>query len=268
MADLLQAHRWLSRVAWLAAGVVVATALVGGVAYAVIPSPSGVISGCYDKINGQLRIIDASTGATCRPSEKALSWSQTGPQGLQGPQGAPGVFSGQFASPNGKFSLSVTDGGITLHSPSNEISLFDGFVQINGSGYVYSTENVDYYTHGDRKDYGTEYHYGYEYHDGSEDHYGWERHFGEVYEGLYIKSVDSSGNPGPWSSFTFTVSCGAGNRVLAGGYTGGPAGTFASTNGPDANGLGWIVTLESTSGSVSFTGGNTVAYAVCSDSIH
>lgn len=196
----------------------VASAFAGGVAYAVIPSPSGQISGCYDKNNGQLRVIDASAGASCQPSERAVSWSQTGPQGAQGPAG---VFAGQFTSPNGKFSIAVTDDGITLHSPSNDLTLVDGSVRINGDGYVYSAPNVDYFTYGDRQDRGSEYHYGYEYHDGTEDHYGLERHFGEVHEGLYTVTVDSAGYPGPWSSFTFMVGRGGGNRVLSGGYTGG-----------------------------------------------
>jgi hypothetical protein len=117
-----------------------------GIAYAVIPSPAGVISACYDTNNGQLRVVDLANGAGCRPSEKSINWNQTGPQGIQGiqgPQGVPGVFSGQYASPNGKFSLSVNDDGITRHSPTNEIRLFEGSIQINGTGYVYSTSGVD-----------------------------------------------------------------------------------------------------------------------------
>jgi hypothetical protein len=55
----------------------------------------------------------------------------------------PGVFSGQYASLNGKFSPSVNDDGITRPSPTNEIRLLEGFIQINGTGYVYSTSGVD-----------------------------------------------------------------------------------------------------------------------------
>ena len=60
-----------------------------GIATAVqadIPD-SGVIHGCYQKVNGQLRVIDTSQGGTCRPSEKALSWNQTGPTGPTGATG-------------------------------------------------------------------------------------------------------------------------------------------------------------------------------------
>ncbi len=46
------------------------------------------IYGCYQKADGQLRIV-GSSGA-CRPSEVAVRWSKTGPQGPQGPAGPAG----------------------------------------------------------------------------------------------------------------------------------------------------------------------------------
>src|SRR4029453_13732900 len=83
-------HRFtFGRWRWLSAGVVVA-AVGGGAALASIPDSSGVINGCYQKNVGNLRVIDSSAGDSCRPSEIAISWSQTGPQGPQGPQGPPG----------------------------------------------------------------------------------------------------------------------------------------------------------------------------------
>src|SRR5437764_13029221 len=63
-----------------------------GIATAVqadIPD-SGVIHACYQKQNGQLRVIDADQGQSCRPSEVALSWNQTGPTGATGATGPPG----------------------------------------------------------------------------------------------------------------------------------------------------------------------------------
>ncbi len=45
---------------------------------------------CYQKNNGQLRVIDVSKGDSCRPSEKELSWNQTGPTGARGPTGSRG----------------------------------------------------------------------------------------------------------------------------------------------------------------------------------
>ncbi len=54
---------------------------------AAIPDSNGVINGCYQKNVGNLRVIDPSAGDSCRPSEIAISWSQTGPQGPAGPVG-------------------------------------------------------------------------------------------------------------------------------------------------------------------------------------
>ena len=68
--------------------------LAGG-AYAAsggIPGPGGVISGCFNKKTGQLRVVKASRH--CSRSERRLRWNQKGSKGaagLRGPQGAPGV---------------------------------------------------------------------------------------------------------------------------------------------------------------------------------
>jgi hypothetical protein len=49
-----------------------------------------VISGCYEKRTGVLRVIDAEAGKTCTQWETPISWSQQGPKGDQGPAGVPG----------------------------------------------------------------------------------------------------------------------------------------------------------------------------------
>ena len=69
------------------AGAAIATALAGGIAWAAIPGAGGVIQGCYQKVEGQLRVIDPDTGG-CLPSEVAISWNE---QGVQGEEGDPGV---------------------------------------------------------------------------------------------------------------------------------------------------------------------------------
>lgn len=69
-----------------AAAALVASVLAGGIAWAGIPDAGGVINGCYQKVQGQLRVIDPGTD-DCRPSEIAITWSQ---QGTQGEPGAPG----------------------------------------------------------------------------------------------------------------------------------------------------------------------------------
>lgn len=65
----------------------------GGIGWAAIPGSgeSAVISGCYEKTTGVLRVIDAQAGKTCTRWETAISWSQKGPKGDAGPQGTPGA---------------------------------------------------------------------------------------------------------------------------------------------------------------------------------
>jgi len=61
---------------------------VGGVAYASIPSSDGTIRACYQKENGQLRIVGKASD--CRNSELAISWNEKGIQGVAGAAGAQG----------------------------------------------------------------------------------------------------------------------------------------------------------------------------------
>jgi hypothetical protein len=49
----------------------------------------GTIHGCYQKNEGQLRIVPE--GKPCRPSEVAISWNAEGPPGPPGTAGSPGV---------------------------------------------------------------------------------------------------------------------------------------------------------------------------------
>ena len=67
---------------------------VAAVAGAAIPdSDDGEIHGCYQKNQGQLRVIDAQVGQSCRPSEESLVWNQEGVQGETGPRGPSDAFS-------------------------------------------------------------------------------------------------------------------------------------------------------------------------------
>jgi hypothetical protein len=74
--------------------VVLVTLAGGGAAFATIPD-GGVVSGCYAKSTGALRVLDAAA-SQCKDGEGSLAWSQTPPQGLkgstglQGPKGAQG----------------------------------------------------------------------------------------------------------------------------------------------------------------------------------
>jgi hypothetical protein len=69
--------------------------LFGTAALAAIPGDGGVISGCYDKRSGALRVIDAQDSKKCTKSEVRLTWSQTGPQGSTGPAGPTGAVGPQ-----------------------------------------------------------------------------------------------------------------------------------------------------------------------------
>jgi len=83
-----------SRLALMGAASAGTLGLVGLVALAgaAIPSSDGAINGCYDKANGQLRVIDTDKAA-CKNSETSISWNEAGdpgPQGEQGPAGPTG----------------------------------------------------------------------------------------------------------------------------------------------------------------------------------
>ena len=116
----------------LALAVAALFAIAGGIAYASIPDAAGVIHGCYrtslDDQKGQLRVV--SEPGNCRNNELPIAWSVTGPPGPPGPPGADGEdgedgepFSGTFTSPNGQYSLSVTDAGIRLAGIGSTILL-------------------------------------------------------------------------------------------------------------------------------------------------
>ena len=85
----MRAKGFLRRPARLALGLaaVVVVLVGGGVAVAAIPGADGVITGCFDKRTGALRIIDAAK-QTCRQSETRLTWNQ---RGARGPAGATGL---------------------------------------------------------------------------------------------------------------------------------------------------------------------------------
>ena len=65
-----------------------AALIVGGVARASEDPPDSMITGCYLKATGFVRVIDASAGKKCLKIEQTITWNQVGPSG---PQGAPGV---------------------------------------------------------------------------------------------------------------------------------------------------------------------------------
>ena len=92
--------------------------LAGGVAYASIPDPGGVIHGCYSpsgskQTNGaQLNILD-SASASCNGSQKEITWNQTGPPGPPGPAGAAGT-----PGKDGKDGVDGKDGATGASGPT------------------------------------------------------------------------------------------------------------------------------------------------------
>ncbi len=142
-----------------AAGALAASALAGGVAWAAIPDSGGVIQGCYNS-GGNLKVVDE---LPCPKGWTSLAWNQQGPKGDPGTAGvnpsvtqlSPGdancpdggaaltdasgstayvcngaagadgqSFAGTFTSPNGEYSITVSDAGITLgHGGTNSVVL-------------------------------------------------------------------------------------------------------------------------------------------------
>lgn len=155
----------MSRYVIAAAAVVAAlmgTAFATGAVSSIV-GPNGMINGCYkatagedDPSKGHLRVIPA--GEACKSNELAIQWNQQGPMGDQGPQGETGpigpqgpkgdegpagTFAGSFSSPNGQFSIAVTDTGIELKGPaasvkvgagSAELATPSGSVRVTGAG--------------------------------------------------------------------------------------------------------------------------------------
>jgi hypothetical protein len=142
-----------------AAGALAASALLAGVALAAIPDSNGVIQGCYNS-GGNLKVVSE---LPCPKGWTSLPWNQEGPKGDPGTDGvsptvtqlSPGdancptggaalidatgstayvcngaagadgeSFAGTFTSPNGEYSITVSDTGITLaHGTTNSIVL-------------------------------------------------------------------------------------------------------------------------------------------------
>jgi hypothetical protein len=84
----ISAGRRGRRLALLVAGGL--CAIWGGAAYAKINGGGGPINGCYQKNNGQLRVIDPTTDS-CKPSEVAISWNELGTSGTSGTAGPTGA---------------------------------------------------------------------------------------------------------------------------------------------------------------------------------
>ncbi len=65
-------------------------AVAGMTAYASIPSNDGILTACFERRTGLLRLIDGAL-TTCTAYESQISWNLRGPIGPQGMSGTPGV---------------------------------------------------------------------------------------------------------------------------------------------------------------------------------
>jgi len=131
-----------------AAGIAV-LAVGSGVALATIPSSGGVVSGCYAKKDGTLRVIDST--AQCRSGEAALNWNQTGPQGpqgsqgpqgLQGAQGPQGATGPQGAAGVSGYELQTTHFDVAANDWGSGNALCSGSNRPTGGGFSVTNENT------------------------------------------------------------------------------------------------------------------------------
>jgi hypothetical protein len=64
-------------------------------------STTGVITACMVKKTGAVRFINAQVGKSCTRKEKKVTFNQTGPQGVAGPQGERGPSQTYVHDPDG-----------------------------------------------------------------------------------------------------------------------------------------------------------------------
>jgi hypothetical protein len=141
------------------------TVMVLVIGMLVVTSPNcqganNVFYGCYQKNNGQLRIVEKPS--ECRASEIPISWNQVGPQGPrglqgpQGPEGPSGVPSGFFilgdspTTPDGYTYTGVNinvggDGGWTTKASMPTARRGSVAAGLNNKIYVIGGNNTQYY---------------------------------------------------------------------------------------------------------------------------
>jgi hypothetical protein len=117
---------------------------------ASIPDGSGAIHGCYSKSAppggqpGALRVVDTALGQSCTLSESAVTWSQTGPQGpqgppgQQGPQGSPGAQGPTGAAGVSGYQVVKTTDGFSAASSliGDSVTCPSGTRPLGGGGSV------------------------------------------------------------------------------------------------------------------------------------
>jgi hypothetical protein len=119
--------------------------LAGGIAYASIPGPDGVIHGCYKTSGGnQGSVIVVDSAASCPSGYTALNWNQAGPAGVDGTDGVSGyevvqglvVIQGPHSG-NGSGTISCPAGKVALGSGASSDVVSDQPTE-DGTGWTYT----------------------------------------------------------------------------------------------------------------------------------
>jgi len=104
-------------------------AIVGSVAYAAIPNGGGVYTACMVKKTGALRLIDPSLGSKsrlghCTAEESPITWTRT----AAGP-----TVSQRLQSPNGQYTLQLSDQGAVLKGPGATVKITGGTLDLSST---------------------------------------------------------------------------------------------------------------------------------------
>jgi hypothetical protein len=121
---------------------VLAAGMVGAAGVAYASQDESRIYACAKKESGNLYL---AADRMCKRGDMSVAWNMqgppgppgqagpAGPAGSQGPAGPPGTFSGSFKSPNGLYSIDVTDTGVLLKGPGGTVKIDQGNVILKGT---------------------------------------------------------------------------------------------------------------------------------------
>jgi hypothetical protein len=115
--------------AFLLGAALVGAAAAGTAAYAALSDER--VAACYVPKTGALYVVGRDGAPLkCADGHLPIDWA------VRGPQGPAGVFSGTFTSPNGAYSISVTDAGIVLSGPGSAVRLAGANVAVESAGAI------------------------------------------------------------------------------------------------------------------------------------
>jgi hypothetical protein len=115
--------------AFLLGAALVGAAAAGTAAYAALSDER--VAACYVPKSGALYVVGRDGAPLkCADGHVPIDWA------VRGPQGPAGVFSGTFTSPNGAYSISVTDAGIVLSGPGSAVRLAGASVAVESAGAI------------------------------------------------------------------------------------------------------------------------------------